>query len=324
MEQSNEEPKKKPRLIAWRDKLMQKNKYSFPILVGVTIILTLAILYVIVVGVGLYGFHWRYNFVKTTAEIVPYPAGWVNVFPIRFGEVFAEEAPAKKFYQQTGSAVPSEATLESQAMDFLVRVKVVQEYAGLYKVSVPVSDVKSSLNTLYQQNGGQQSFEQILNQYYGYTPKDIYNLVYLSLMQQKLNDYYDQNIAKQVQLSEVLLSDQTKANSILASAKKGTDFATLVKDNSLDATSKVKGGDLGFFSADTASQVITKGTTLDQNLNTQFQNDIWNAKVGDVFLLKTDLGYQVIKVTGFKGTETSTFDNWLQNKIDKGFVLRFN
>ena len=303
-------------------KLSSKRKIYFPIFVGLTILLSLIMLYVIVVGVGLYGFKWRYNFVKKTVAIVPYPAGWVSVFPVSYGEVFHEVEPAKKFYAQTGSPVPNEATLEKQAMDFLVKVKTIQEYAGIYHVSVPVKDVNDALNKLYQENGGKASFEQILNQYYGYAPSDIYRLVYLSLMQQKLNDYYDANLIKQVQLSQILLGDETKANDILAKAKKGTDFATLTKQNSLDTKSKGKGGDLGYFNQSAVSQVITKGTTLDKTLNADFQKKIWGAKSGDLFLFHTDLGWQIIKVTGFKGNQEDTFDIWLQNKIDKGFVLR--
>lgn len=300
----------------------KKRKIYFPIFIGLTLVLSLALIYIIVVAIGLYGFNWRSNFVKKTAAIIPYPAGWVNVFPIKYGEVFHEIEPAKKFYSQTGSPVPDQKTLEKQAMDFLVRIKTVQQYAGIYHISVPVKDVNDALNKLYQENGGKDSFEQILNQYYGYTPSDIYRLVYLSLMQQKLNDYYDNNVIKQVGLSQILLDDETKANDLLAKLKKGSDFATLAKQNSLDKTSKDKGGELGYFKKDDLYKVIIKGDNVDKNLLADFQKKIWGGKENDLFLFHTDLGWQIVKVNNFKGSQEDAFDVWLQNKIDKGFVLR--
>jgi len=301
----------------------KRRKIYFGAFIGLSIILAIGLLYVVVVAVGLYGFNWRYNFVKKTASIVPYPAGWVGAFPIKFSEVFNEEAPAKKFYTQTGAPVPKEATLEKQAIDFLTRVKIIQQYAAIYRVSVPVKDVNDSLNKLYEENGGKQTFEQILAQYYGYSSSDIYRLVYLSLMQQKLNDYYDGEVLRQAQLSQVLLDKEARAKDILAKAKKGDNFSDLAKNNSLDKKTKDKGGDLGYFTKDNLYKVIAKSTDVDKNLLSDFQNKIWSAKSGDVFMFKTDFGYQVIKVDGFKGTEEKTFEDWLQEKIGKGFVLHF-
>ena len=326
-ESTDQEPKRKINFStigsALMEKAKEKSRFNFPVFVGFTLILAVIMLYIIVVGVGLYAFNWRYDFVKKTAAIVPYPAGWVNVFPIRFGEVFNEEQPAKKFYKQTGSPIPAEGLLEKQAMEFLIRVKIVQEYAGLYRVSVPVKDINDALNKLYEENGGKQSFEQILNQYYGYTPKDIYRLVYLSLMQQKLNDHFDKELVKQVQLSQILLDSEDKANKVLAQAKKGDDFAKLVKDNSLDKKTKDKAGDLGYFTKDDLYKVIIKGETVDKTLLADFQKKIWAAKKNDLFLFKTDLGWQIIKVDSFKGSEERGFDEWLQEKTTKGFILKF-
>lgn len=327
MQESTDQPKRKINFssigTSLVNKVKEKSRLTYPVFIGLTIILAIIVLYIIVVGVGLYAFNWRYNFVKKTAAVVPYPAGWVNVFPIRFGEVFNEEEPAKKFYKQTGSPIPAENLLEKQAMEFLVRVKIVQEYAGLYRVSVPIKDINDALNKLYEENGGKQSFEQILNQYYGYTPKDIYRLVYLSLMQQKLNDYYDKEIVKQIQLSQILLDNEDKANKILAQTKKGDDFEKLAKSNSLDKNTKDKGGDLGYFKKDDLYKIIIKGDAVDKTLLADVQKKLWAGKKGDVFLFKTDLGWQVIKVAGFLGSEERAFDEWLQEKTTKGFILKF-
>src|SRR5574343_349405 len=53
---------------------------------------------------------------------------------------------------------------------------------------------------------------------------------------------------KEYSARHILVKTDTEAKAIIAELKKGTDFAKLAKDKSLDPGSKDKGGDLGWFS----------------------------------------------------------------------------
>ena len=78
-----------------------------------------------------------------------------------------------------------------------------------------------------------------------------------------------------------------KAETILAKAKSGADFAELANQNTDDIPTKVgkTGGDLGF---QQRSQLIP-----------QFADAVWPIKVGEVYpgLVQTALGYHIVKVT---------------------------
>jgi len=78
---------------------------------------------------------------------------------------------------------------------------------------------------------------------------------------------------------------QKKANDILARAKKGEDFAALASEFGTDGT-KDKGGDLGWFA--------------EGDMIKEFGDAVKNGKKGDQFVLKTQFGFHVIKITDDK------------------------
>jgi len=300
----------------------KQKKGLFSIFIILIIILFLGFIYLAIVGIGLYFFNWRAGFVKVTAQIVPYPAAWVNIFPISFSEVFREKAHAMKFYQQTGSPLPQEDVLEKKTIDILIRHKMIQNLVSKYHLSVSNDEVKKTLDKLYEENGGKQSFEEILWQFYGYRPKEIYNLVVLSLMQEKLIAHFEDNILKKVHLAHILVQDETQAKNLLKQAKE-KDFSLLAKNNSLDKQTKDKNGELGYFAQDELVKVILKDKSVDKKLLNNFIDKVWKAKQGEVFIFHTDRGWQVIKVLDFKGQEEREFEDWFSEQVNKALVFHF-
>ncbi len=84
-----------------------------------------------------------------------------------------------------------------------------------------------------------------------------------------------------------------RAESILARAKKGEDFAKLAKEYSVDSSAS-QGGDIGFSSRD--------------NLVAEYADAAFSLPVGGVALAKSQSGYHVIKVTDKKGAGLSTLE----------------
>jgi peptidyl-prolyl cis-trans isomerase D len=75
---------------------------------------------------------------------------------------------------------------------------------------------------------------------------------------------------------------QKKANDVLARIRKGEDFGVLAMEFGTDGT-KEKGGDLGWF---------PEGAMVKE-----FNDAVKNGKKGDQFVLKTQFGFHVIKIT---------------------------
>jgi peptidyl-prolyl cis-trans isomerase D len=90
---------------------------------------------------------------------------------------------------------------------------------------------------------------------------------------------------------EDTIKARTKANDILARVKKGESFATLAAEFGTDGT-KDKGGDLGWF---------TEGAMVKE-----FNDAIKNGNKGDQFVLKTQFGFHIIKITEDKSKKLVT------------------
>jgi len=326
MEEKSALPKKESSsslLVEPKVKIQLSKKGFFTILIALTTLWSLFLIYLVVVGIGLYALNWRSIWVKKTTAVIPYPAAWVNVEPITFSKLFQQKTHIVQFFRQTGSQLPDDKDLEQRTLDLLIREKVVEKLAVVYNLRVGQEELDKALNQLYEENGGQKSFEEILWQFYGFTPTEIKNLVRFSLKQEKLINYYEDNLRKKVHLAHILLSEENKAKEIASQAKKGADFSELAKKNSTDKETKTKGGDLGYFAPDELVRVIAKDKTADKKQLEDFKKKVWSAKENSVLVFHTNRGWQVVKVLDFRGTEDREFDDWLQDQIEQSFVLRF-
>ncbi|MFH0979138.1 MAG: peptidylprolyl isomerase [Candidatus Woesearchaeota archaeon] len=113
--------------------------------------------------------------------------------------------------------------------------------------------------------------------------RTVYNNIQLS--EDEISTFYSNNkqLFDQAQASHILVNSSALANSLLDQIKNGADFALLAKTYSLDTYSAQNGGDLGFF---VRTQMVP-----------EFADPVFNAKVGDLFVVQTQFGYHVVKVT---------------------------
>jgi peptidyl-prolyl cis-trans isomerase D len=109
-----------------------------------------------------------------------------------------------------------------------------------------------------------------------------------------------------VQTQQPTLPDSVahkRADSLLAAIKGGADFAKLALQYSDDG-SKVKGGDLGYF---------TSGTMVKE-----FNDYVFDHKTGDISVVRTQFGYHVIKITDQKNFSPSYKIAYLGKAIEAG------
>lgn len=125
-----------------------------------------------------------------------------------------------------------------------------------------------------------------------------------------IEKYYEANKDKYIEpaktrASHILVDSEVVAQKVLADLKGGADFAAVCKEYSLDAPTKDKGGDTGYFA---------KGTLLPE-----FEEACDKLQVGETSgVVKTALGYHVIKVTERKGPEprpVSEVKNEIENEL---------
>ncbi|PPD17692.1 MAG: peptidylprolyl isomerase [Methylotenera sp.] len=101
---------------------------------------------------------------------------------------------------------------------------------------------------------------------------------------------------KEYNARHILVKTETEANEILAQVKKGSDFAKLAKEKSLDPGSKEKGGDLGWFSP--------------AGMVKPFSEAVTTLKKGEVTAapVQTQFGWHVIKMIDTRATQVPTYD----------------
>ena len=101
---------------------------------------------------------------------------------------------------------------------------------------------------------------------------------------------------KEYNARHILVKTEAEAKEIIASVKKGTDFAKVAKEKSLDPGSKEKGGDLGWFSP--------------AGMVKPFSEAVSSLKKGDVTAepIQTQFGWHVIKLVDSRATQVPSYD----------------
>lgn len=101
---------------------------------------------------------------------------------------------------------------------------------------------------------------------------------------------------KEYNARHILVKTEAEANEILAQVKKGSDFAKLAKEKSMDPGSKEKGGDLGWFSP--------------AGMVKPFSEAVTTLKKGEVTAapVQTQFGWHVIKMVDTRATQVPTYE----------------
>jgi len=128
----------------------------------------------------------------------------------------------------------------------------------------------------------------------------------------EIEKYYGENKNNymepvKIKASHILVDSEILATKIIGDIKEGADFAELAKEYSLDIPTKAKGGDLGYFD---------KGTLL-----AEFEEACDRLGVGEISeVVKTDLGYHVIKILDKKEAELKTLED-VKDDIKRELLL---
>ena len=109
-------------------------------------------------------------------------------------------------------------------------------------------------------------------------------------------DYKKELGDKEYNAKHILVKTEAEAKEILAQLNKGSDFAKIAKEKSLDPGSKEKGGDLGWFSPAGMVKPFSDAVTTMQ------KNTVAAAPV------QTQFGWHVIKLVDSRATQVPSYD----------------
>lgn len=305
--------------------------------ISVRVIIILLIITVFVqfaFGILIYGFRdkdyssnsfWKFMYkaadskvTEMAGKIVPYPVAVVNYDFITYRDYLSEQSYIHHFYAATNQAGIDYKEIDRQIIDQLIENKIIIAESYLYNVHVKKADINETINSIADQNGGQDKVEKILNDLYGLSLNDFRQLVKIQLLRDKINE----KVIARVTASHILIrvdqnaaQDQidaakAKIDGILTQINGGLDFAEAAKKNSEDVGSADQGGQL---------QSFARGEMVEE-----FSNVAFSTKVGEISApVRTEFGWHIIKVESKSGTVEKTFTDWIAGLKKKSLILKF-
>ena len=209
-----------------------------------------------------------------------------------------------------------------QTLNTMVQGMLIDQYGKDNHIDVSDADVKAKEDEIRSKYPPGQ-FDMMLKQQ-NLTDADVQKILRQQLILEKavganihvtdaqIQEYLAKNhqmfdTAPQVRARHILVADKATADTVEAKLKSGAKFEDLAKEYSTDPSSKVKGGELGFF---TATQMVKP-----------FSDAAFSQPIGVVGPpVKSPFGWHIIEVEEKKPGSVATFDN-SKDKI-KAFLVQ--
>ena len=276
-------------------------------------LLALAVLAIIVYGVGIYKYHWSRYGTKTVVKIVPYPAGFVGPMWISVSEFEFQKGFILHFYEKTGTPLDDEATLNKQIMDRLIEQSLVDKELRKQGITISQKDIDKEYQTIIDSNQGEENTKNMLSELYGISLKDFKTLIKQKLEVEKFNN----ELLVSAHLNMILIKDEKQAGDVFNQLKSGGNFVDLAKKFSEDATSRDNGGDVGF--------VQRGGMIFDKPMTKDLEQAIFSLKVNELPAapIKTDFGFLIINVSEKKGKIDQSYTDWVTEAKNHTKIIRF-
>jgi|GEM_PF-936885 foldase protein PrsA len=248
-------------------------------------LIAIVVVFLIVVGLGIYTFHWSNAAITKTARLLPYPIASVNYRPISYNLYTADSETLTHYYSKQQElnpslyTMPTDNEIRSVVMTKLIKDAITDKLAKSNGITVAKADVDAEYDKVAEQSGNPAGIEQNIKELYNWdipTFKDKVIKPYLvrSKLQEKLSQDTTINGAA-----------KTEAEAVLARVNGGTEsFEDIAKEFSQDETTSINGGDLGYFGS--GEMVAT------------FEEAVAGLEIGKISgLVQTPFGYHIIKLT---------------------------
>jgi len=275
-----------------------------------TVVASIIVLYVIgavVFGTRLYKQQRQEKIDRYASYIFPFPVASTGR-----ALIFDKELQQKVYWAQTFASkmqmqIPSD--LAKRIMDDLIYDSVVMQEANRMGIAVTKADIDKTFDLAAGGIGGEDQATSFVKANYNMSLRQFKRLLVPKIALEKIRD---NNFAK-VKARHFLVKDEKKAQELQKKIWDGAKFEDIAKDNSEDQSSKDKGGLL----AD--GEFLFKETS---GLPESIETALFKLKTGEVSdVIKSDLGYHVLKVDERQGTIELTMTDWL-NDLKKKYPVR--
>lgn len=264
--------------------------------------------------------------VQSTSSDLPANAAGVKLVAKVNGEEITlpefESALARQQQEITNAATAD--TLRQNTLDQLIEQSLIEQGAATQNLTVSDEEVQSELNSLIEQAGSQENWEAWLASNL-FSVEEYPAILRANLNFKKVRDTLNADLegnVQQVHARHILLRTETEAKDVLNRISAGEDFVALAAAYSQDETTRVNGGDLGWF-------------TRDELFTPELAQLAFSLQAGQIAgPVATDLGYHVIQTIEIAELAVdpaerrvyiaqARFENWLRPLYDNAIIERY-
>ncbi len=258
--------------------------------------------------------------VPPTATPVPLAAR-VNGQDILLSDYDAEVRRCEIGFQQAGH---DPEACPKAALQGLIESAVTEQAATTAGLVVDDTAVDAAIAKAESALGGAEAFTQYLAAT-GYTADTYRDAMRRDLLRKKMTESIGSTVAttvEQVRALLILVGTEAEARDLLAQIQGGADFASLALERSLDASSRVAGGDLGWFARGTLTMPEIEAAAF----------ALEPGGVSDV--VATPLGFAIVRVEErdpqraldddqLRAVRDSAVRTWLADQLAKAQIETF-
>jgi hypothetical protein len=274
-------------------------KYKYPlqhsrhkiVIVSVSILVVIFIGFMTFTLLSLYKYQNTSAFMYQVTKIVPLPIARVGgvfvpyedyLFELRHYIHYFETQQEVDFKSDEGKGQLIEQ--QKKSLESVVDNAIIKKIAREKNITVSSEEVDNQINLLRDQNrlgSDNKVFENVLSDYWGWSVNDFKRSIKQELLRSKVTGALD-------------TETNDRASRVLAELQAGKDFASSAKENSDDATTKDRGGELGF--------LISKS---DRNIPPQTIDALSKLKPGEISgIINLGYGLEIVKNLGVEGDKT--------------------
>lgn len=303
-------------------RLPTKNKYTNYLIA----VLAALVLFIFILGYGIYRAHWRGNFIYALSAALPYPAILVNWEAVRYRAYLEELRALERYWEkqrqnrQVFLGIPENQEIKERLVNKLVEEKILDIWARKNGVRVEPEEVRAEWQRLQKKESASLELRTFLDQTYGWSEDKFQERVlYPFLLQQKVK----LALAAREKADDDRLKKRAQEIYELTQ-KAGADFAELAREHSDDRPSARAGGDIGYFGRGAFEPAV--------------EQTIFSLKIGEVSRpLKLSYGYHIIKLDDLlydkagRPTQAAAkqilikafdFDEWLEQQKNQAAIFR--
>jgi parvulin-like peptidyl-prolyl isomerase len=241
--------------------------------------------------------------------------------PITLADYQAEAGRCRAGYSSVGQDGSSCPTL---ALQSLIEQAVVEQAAANAGVVVSDVDVENEAARVQRSLGGAEAYTAWLSANL-YTEDDFHEALRRDLLRARMAAQVTASVgenAEQVHALAILVADEALAQSLLDQLVSGADFATLALTHSLDLSSRVAGGDLGWFPRGllTVKEVEEAAFTLQPGETSA--------------VIKSSLGFHIVRTverdpvralspTAQQALRARAYHSWLESMLAQAAIETF-